>query len=168
MVAFASFALASAEENIVTTSSATEVAPVKAELIKKPLSEKQKQEIKERDLKKIIKNNPEVEAQIKALNLEMETKIRALREEYALKIKAIVASASSTVSTTSRMFRADMPGKREGMDEGRKLGVPFMMASTTASGTPVRPMMKIKDERNEDQERVDKKFFNFFRGFFGN
>ncbi len=112
--------------------------------------------------------DPAIDAQLKTLNDEMEAKIKSIRDEYVAKIKAIVGDRAST---TGRM----MPGRREGMDEGRKLGIPFIGdASSTASGTPQRPlMMRIQNEGENNQgdqnapKQIPAGVMNFFRGLFG-
>lgn len=162
-VALASIAFASAEG----TTTIKRPLQIKPQVVKQMI----KQEGRDVVMPNIKTGDPALDAQIKALNIEMETKIKAIRDEYVLKLKAIVASrATSTATTTPRVLRGDdMPGQREGMDEGRKLGVPFTNnASSTATGTMPRPFMRVENkfEQNESGSTTSR-VMNFFRGMFG-
>lgn len=105
-----------------------------------------------------------VAEQIRALNKEMESKIQAIRDDYMAKIKAILESnkvAPRATTTPPGMMR----GEKRGMDEGRKMGVPFMQ------GTGTRPIMREGEQpRPQDQQGgqgFGEGFRGFFRGFFG-
>lgn len=150
VIALSSLAFVSAEET-------NNVRPIqiKAPVIKQMI----KNEGRDIQMPNLRTGDSAMDAQIKTLNDEMEAKIKAIRDEYVLKIKTIVGSrASTTASTTLRMMR----GEKEGFDEGRKLGVPFIGGdSTSASGT-----LRTENDQNVSNVKAQG-FMNFFRRFFG-
>lgn len=161
-ITLASIAFVSAEEN-------NEQRPLKnLPAVNKII----KQEDRDNSIPNLRTGDPVIDAQLKALNDEMQAKIKVIRDEYAARLKVILSSRATTTRATStpRYLREDMPGRREGMDEGRKIGIPFMMnASTTATGTLPRPqMMRVENDIEQNQPNVPvSKIMNFFRGFFG-
>lgn len=102
----------------------------------------------------MMTGDADVDAQIKALNAEMEAKIKAIRDEYLTKIKAIVGDKKPVMASTTP--RGMMEGKKNGMDEGKKLVRPFMQKGEV-KGDSVGP----------EGEGVGSKLQSFLRGFFG-
>ncbi|MFA6608440.1 MAG: hypothetical protein WCT07_00830 [Candidatus Paceibacterota bacterium] len=110
--------------------------------------------------------------QIKALNREMESRIQAIRDEYMIKIKNALEAAKVNRPASTTTPLGMVRGEKRGMDEGRKMGVPFDDSTST------RPMMEDDDVERPQQNRQQDglqigtqiglpNFINFLRGFFG-